>query len=56
MLFFDSSRQAPSQMRSVSQAANLFTNAVGSWLTVSRYTRIELIDKVDVAAPFNPPM
>lgn len=26
--------QAPSQMRSVSQAANLFTNAVGSWLTI----------------------
>mmetsp|Transcript_14339 Transcript_14339/g.21483 ORF Transcript_14339/g.21483 Transcript_14339/m.21483 type:complete len:625 (-) Transcript_14339:227-2101(-) len=26
--------QAPSQMRSVSQASNLFTNALGSWLTI----------------------
>lgn len=26
--------QAPSQMRSVSQAMNLFTNALGSWLTI----------------------
>ena len=26
--------QAPSKMRSVSQASNLFTNALGSWLTI----------------------
>ena len=26
--------QAPSSMRSVSQASNLFTNALGSWLTI----------------------
>lgn len=26
--------QAPSRMRSVSQASNLFTNALGSWLTI----------------------
>lgn len=26
--------QAPSEMRSVSQACNLFTNAIGSWLTI----------------------
>lgn len=26
--------QAPSRMRSVSQASNLFTNAMGSWLTI----------------------
>jgi solute carrier family 15 (peptide/histidine transporter), member 3/4 len=26
--------QAPTSMRSVSQALNLFTNALGSWLTI----------------------
>jgi POT family proton-dependent oligopeptide transporter len=26
--------QAPADMRSVSQASNLFTNAMGSWLTM----------------------
>ena len=26
--------QAPNEMRSVSQASNLFTNAMGSWLTI----------------------
>jgi peptide/histidine transporter 3/4 len=26
--------QAPSEMRSVSQASNLLTNAIGSWLTI----------------------